>query len=399
MNTKVFFALAIVVALVLCEVDALQKIKLQKAAKTPRQFLRDHKKIAEKLARKYNPTNVASGNNVILNDFEDAQYYGPISIGEPAQDFLVVFDTGSSNLWVPSKKCSLTDVACLLHHKYDSSASKTYHANGESFAIQYGKGSVQGFLSADDVTIGGLTVKNQTFAEAVKEPGIAFVVAKFDGILGMAYESIAVNNVTPVWYNLLGQQLVGSPVFSFWLSSNPSGSQGGELLLGGIDATKYTGAITYTPVTRKMYWQFAVDDFGLGGSSLGYCTGGPCAAIADTGTSLIAGPTDQVNALNQKLGATIVPTTGEAMFNCSDVAKLPTFTVSINGVSFDLQGSDYVIEVSSFGKQVCLSGFMGIDIPPPAGPLWILGDVFIRNYYAIFDFGNNRVGFAKATSN
>ncbi len=81
-----------------------------------------------------------------------------------------------SNLWVPSAKC--TSSAFFLHAKYDSSASSTYKANGSEFSIQYGSGSMEGFVSRDVLTIGDLTVKDLDFAEATKEPGLAFAFGK-----------------------------------------------------------------------------------------------------------------------------------------------------------------------------------------------------------------------------
>jgi cathepsin D len=271
-------------------------------------------------------------------------------------------------------------------------------ANGTSFSIQYGSGALSGFLSEDTVMLGGLTVVNQTFAEALHEPGIAFVAAKFDGILGLAYSSISVDNVTPVWYNILSQGLVDQPIFSFWLSQNPSDAIGGELVLGGVDPTRFTGNFSYAPLTSDTYWQFQFSDFQLGGSSLGFCSSGPCNAICDSGTSLIVGPSSNINALNKKLGATIV--NGEGIFpDCSVISTLPDVEIVINGNTFTLTPQDYVLQVTSEGETECLSGFAGLDIPPPIGPLYILGDVFIAAYTAVFDFGAvgvAQVGWAKS---
>jgi len=387
-----FKALFLLGLLFLFEVSAFQKVHLNRNPRTRKNYRNSHEYLLAKFS-----TNDGQG-TIPISNYEDAQYYGPVSIGTPPQNFLVVYDTGSSNLWVPSSKCPTSNIACQKHSKYDSSMSSTYVPNGTSFAIQYGSGSLSGFLSEDTVQLGGLTVTSQTFAEALHEPGIAFVAAKFDGILGLAYSSISVDNVTPVWYNLLSQGQVSQPMFSFWLSQNPDDATGGELVLGGTDPSRYTGDFMYAPLTSDTYWQFDMADIQVGGSSMGFCSSGPCTAICDSGTSLIVGPTDNMDALNRKLGATVM--NGEGIFeDCSVVSSLPDIQIVINGNTFTLTPNDYVLKITSEGETQCLSGFMGMDIPPPAGPLYILGDVFIAAWTAVFDFGAvgvSQVGWAKS---
>nr|CAH0112685.1 unnamed protein product [Daphnia galeata] len=333
-----------------------------------------------------------------LRNFQDSQYFGPITLGTPPQDFTVIFDTGSANLWVPSSQCSDSNLACKVHNTYNSSLSDTYKPNGTEFSIQYGTGAMNGFLSTDILGVAGVEVIDQTFAEAVNEPGAVFVAGRFDGILGMSYPNIAVQGVVPMFQNMLAQGLVEEPVFAFWLNRDASDpANGGEIVFGGTNPEHYTGEINYVPVTRKAYWQFRADGLMIEGiPEYPFCDGG-CEMISDTGTSVIAGPEEEVNLLNRLLGAVNI-VNGEAVISCLRIPYLPPITITISGLPYTLEGEDYILKVDdpTTNTSTCISGFLGLDIPPPSGPLWILGDVFIGKFYSIYDFGMDRIGLATA---
>ncbi|NP_001148782.1 aspartic proteinase oryzasin-1 precursor [Zea mays] len=436
---------------------------------------------------------------IALKNYMNAQYFGEIGVGSPQQKFTVIFDTGSSNLWVPSSKCYFS-IACYFHSRYKSGQSSTYKKNGKPAAIRYGTGSIAGFFSEDSVTLGDLVVKDQEFIEATKEPGLTFMVAKFDGILGLGFQEISVGNATPVWYNMVKQGLISDPVFSFWFNRHADEGEGGEIVFGGMDSSHYKGDHTFVPVTRKGYWQFNMGDVLVDGKSTGFCAGG-CAAIADSGTSLLAGPTAIITEINEKIGAagvvsqeckTVVsqygqqildlllaetqPTKicsqvglctfdgthgvsagirsvvddeagksngglksdpmcnacemavvwmqnqlaqnktqelilnyinqlcerlpspmGESAVDCGSLASMPDIAFTIGGKKFKLKPEQYILKVGEGQAAQCISGFTAMDIPPPRGPLWILGDVFMGVYHTVFDYGKLRVGFAEST--
>ncbi|NXF41382.1 PEPA protein, partial [Nyctibius bracteatus] len=355
-----------------------------KKMKSLRQVLREHGLLEHYL--KEHPYNPAAkylgtgGTAEPLQNYLDNEYFGTITIGTPGQQFTVLFDTGSSNLWVPSVYCS--SPACENHDRFNPSESSTFEATQQSVSIAYGTGSMTGFLGYDTVTVAGLQVTNQIFGLSQTEPGDFFYYSPFDGILGLAFPSISSSGATPVFDNMMSEGLVDQNLFSVYLSGN--GQSGSFVLFGGIDSSYTTNGINWIPLSAETYWQITMDRYmNIGGQPVA-CTSG-CQAIVDTGTSLLAVPTSALNNILAALGAN-----SNGMISCQAASSLPDVVFYLNGTAFPIPPSAYVTQNDGY----CTVGFEGLNMPTESGEIWILGDVFIREYYVIFDRANNMVGLS-----
>jgi saccharopepsin len=189
---------------------------------------------------------------------------------------------------------------------------------------------------------------------------------------------------------MVNKDLVDEQLFSFWLNDISKGGedQGGELVFGGVDEDHFKGNITWAPLKRKGYWEIELENIKFGGD---YIDLDPVGAAIDTGSSLLVAPSTIADLINHELGA-VKNWAGQYTLDCAVLPTLPEFCFVFAGKDFCLQPEDYVLQV----QDQCISGFMGMDIPEPAGPLWIIGDVFLRKFYSVYDLGNNRVGLAKS---
>ncbi|KAM4707805.1 pepsin A-like [Discoglossus pictus] len=328
------------------------------------------------LASKYFPMFNEATREPLVN-YMDNEYFGTISIGTPPQEFKVVFDTGSANLWVPSVSCS--SMACTNHQRFNPQLSSSFQSGHEDVSISYGTGSMSGVLGFDTVQVGSLVDTKQGLVLSDTE-SIFLFYSHFDGILGLGYPSLSVSGVTPVFDNMWSEGLIPENLFSVYLSSGA----GSAVTFGGIDSAHYTGTLKWVPVTAQKYWQITIDRVTLGGQVVA-CSDG-CQAIVDTGTSVIAGHPEAIQDIQRAIGAT-ADKFGLYTVNCGSVSSLPDLVITINGIQYPLPSRSYINQFPGS----CSSGFQSTS------GLWILGDIFIREYFVVFDRGNNRVGFAPST--
>merc|ERR1719453_2630938 len=307
-------------------------------------------------------------------------YWGTISMGQPPQDFKVIFDTGSGNLILPSKDCNMA--GCNPHKKHSpkdsSSAAQVTNEQGEgSTEISFGTGQVQGNYVEDQFCVGSLCSKVR-FIAATEESAEPFQEVPFDGILGMGFNDLSMGKGFNIVDDLNDSGQLPQGQFSVFLVDEGES----EIVFGGYRSEVLASDIVWAPVSRQSYWQVKIEDITFDNKPTGLC-GESCQVAVDTGTSMLAGPSDLVDKLNDKLNA---------KEDCSNFASLPQLGFQIGDKVLNLDAEDYMDKA----EGDCSFSVMSLDVPPPKGPLFIFGDPFLRRFVTIYDRPGPRVGFAVA---
>jgi pepsin A len=297
---------------------------------------------------------------------------------------------------------------CECKRKFDLKKSSTYKKGGRPITLLYGSGACTGYVGSDVVEFSGIAVKNQEFGQMLSL-GPRFAEMKnateshMEGILGLGFPQLSATKSMPLLFNMWKNKLLEQPVFSVYMTKTNSatGTNGGVITLGGVDKKYFEGDISYHPVTREGYWQMKMDSVGIAGveGKIAPRDGKGFQVISDTGTSLIVGPARVIAILGQAIGGQYVPQLKMFVLPCNATKLLPDFIFTFGGVDYHVTPESYLLPLPLEQIQgICFLAMQGQpDATEGNGVDWILGDTFIRDNYQVYDFGQKRVGFAKAS--
>ena len=328
------------------------------------------------------------------------QCYGKLQVGTPPQDFEVLFDIGSSWLWVPDKTCE----SCNSNHTFNSTLSSTYTTEQVNEQLQYGRANCSGFISTDDVSLGDPPLKaaGQPFVLVNETGGTGGF--KADGIMvtstqGLGFKPLSDDYAT-VMDTLLATGVISQRVFSVFLAPNEFNASGvtkdGSMLtIGDYDTEQFANGrnATFLPLinVEKGDWSVQLDGIQVDSTDIQLSTNW---AVMGTGTSLLLAPSEDYYNL-----VSYFKKTGRCddswdflLCDCTSTNKssYPTLNFNLSGTVFELPSDFYMLEIGQAASQICW-----VLISNSGLPYWLLGDAFLRGYYSIYDMDNMRLGLVR----
>ncbi|KAI8578331.1 hypothetical protein K450DRAFT_281762 [Umbelopsis ramanniana AG] len=328
------------------------------------------------------------------------QYVAVIGVGSPTTNYSLLVDTGSSNTFVGSSKAYVkTPTSVDLN---------------STFAIKYSVSNATGELYKDSVTIASLVIPAQIIGVA---NATISELSGLDGILGVGPSDLTqgtspyAKTIPSVLENLFSQKLIPSNVFA--LSFRPSTGEeemNGEITLGGIDSSKFTGAISYVPLSKTLpstlYWGVdASAHYGPGKTPIFNSTAG----IVDSGTTMIELGTYAYKTYQMVTGAVPDVKTGLLALNAAQFSALQSLYFNIGGKAYEVTANAQIFPRKfnslidgDVNKIYLIVG--DLKSAPSSGMDFILGQTFLERYYSVYDTSNARIGLATteytlATSN
>ncbi|KAF7977774.1 hypothetical protein HWV62_2659 [Athelia sp. TMB] len=333
---------------------------------------------------------VAAGGTAASVDATDSgvTYTLSVGVGEPATQYTLLIDTGSSNTWVGAST------------KY--TPTSTSKSTGDKVTVSYGSGSFSGTEYTDTVTLASdLVITNQSIGVASTATGFSDV----DGILGIGPVDLTSSTVSgessvpTVTDNLFSQGTIPSDTIGIsYAPSSTANAPNGSLDFGGTDSSKYTGELVYTPITSTSpaseYW--GIDQsVSYGSTSILSSTSG----IVDTGTTLLLLATSAFTAYTKATGGVEDSTTGLLTITEAQYEKLQPLMFTVGSTTYSLSANAQIWPRalnSTLGgdasKIYLVAADLGSDIGQ--GLDFINGFAFLQRFYSVFDTGNKQVGLA-----
>lgn len=318
-------------------------------------------------------------------------YFGTLQIGTPPQSFSMVFDTGSGNLLVPASDCP--SQACHTHARFsqeDSQTSQDTSCDGtptqpgtnpprDEVTITFGTGEIWGRCIQDMICLGDICDRG-SFIAATYESSVPFSAFAFDGVLGLALDGMSQGPDFNMMERLTKVQALRQPMFSVFLSDDDE--EHSEVNFGEVKPRHMASELFWVDVARESgYWEVAIDGIAVNNQPIGLCAG--CYVAVDTGTSELAGPSDVVRELADRL---------DVRADCSNYDSLPKLGFQTAGRILNLEPRDYIDRADGH----CEVSLMPLDVPPPQGPLFVFGIPFLQKFYTVYNKAERKIGFAVA---
>ncbi|KAI9771273.1 MAG: hypothetical protein M1840_002243 [Geoglossum simile] len=311
-------------------------------------------------------------------DGTDFSYFSVVKFGSKGKTLYMLIDTGSASTWMMADTC--TTAACKVHNTFGESDSDTLDISDTPWSVAYGTGNVSGVIAKDTVAFAGFSIPlSFGLGSSVSDDFRSYPI---DGILGLGRPQSNSLKTPTIMETLVSEKLIKKNLFAVNLQRNSDGSNDGVVTFGDWDKSRFDGDLSWIDnVSKDGLWEIPVSDVAVD-SNAGKFVGKT--AIIDTGTSMVLLPPNDAAKIHSLFPQ--MKQDGESFqLLCSSTQSI-LFT--LGGATYAIPPKDYLGR--SIDGQYCASNIIGRQTF--GKDQWLIGDIFLKNVYSVFDLDKNLVG-------